>query len=193
MKKDVLVLNKCYIPLHIVSWKRAIILLVQDKCRVTDDDYIQYTYDLWVDKTKTFEESEEWHFVHSVNKRIALPHVIVLTGYDKLPKNQVKYSRESLFHRDNHKCAYCGEVFKRNMLTIDHINPKSFGGDKSWKNTITACRPCNEMKSNRTPEEAHMPLLYQPKEPTWFGQIKSMAEKVTIKKQWLPYLSKFVE
>jgi 5-methylcytosine-specific restriction endonuclease McrA len=192
MNKDVLVLNKCFIPLHIISWKRAMTLLIQDKCKVTDEDYIQYTCDLWIDQTKMLEESDDFHFIHTPRYRIALPHVIVLTAFDKLPKNQVKYSRESLFQRDKNSCAYCGNVFKRDQLTIDHINPKSAGGIKSWKNTITACKACNSKKADRTPDEAYMPLKFQPKEPSWFQQIKSLTEKIGLKRQWLPYIDSFI-
>ena len=167
-------------------------LLVQDKCKSIDDDYIQYDCASWIEYTETIEESDGYQFIHSPKHRLAIPHVVVLTAYDKLPRNQVKYSRESLFQRDKYTCAYCGDVFKKNKLTIDHINPKSVGGTKSWRNTITACRPCNEFKANRTPDEANMPLLFQPSEPSWFQQIQNMAAKITIKPQWEKYLDSFI-
>ena len=70
-----------------------------------------------------------------------------------------------LFHRDRHLCAYCGRFFTGAKLTRDHIRPVSQGGDDIWMNVVTACRPCNQHKSGRTPEQARMELLYTPYVP----------------------------
>lgn len=70
--------------------------------------------------------------------------------------------RMVLYARDRHLCAYCGDVFHWRQLTIDHVHPKSRGGKNTWVNTVTACKPCNLRKGNRTPEEARMHLLYVP-------------------------------
>jgi hypothetical protein len=70
-----------------------------------------------------------------------------------------------LFHRDHHICAYCGERLPNVRLTRDHIKPVSQGGRDIWMNVVTACRPCNQRKSGRTPEEARMQLLYAPYVP----------------------------
>ncbi len=70
-----------------------------------------------------------------------------------------------LFRRDRHVCAYCGERFTRDRLTRDHIVPRSRYGQDLWTNVVAACRSCNHRKGARTPEEAHMPLLYLPYAP----------------------------
>ena len=70
-----------------------------------------------------------------------------------------------LFRRDHHICAYCGDEFSPDKLTRDHVHPKSRGGTNAWENSVTACKDCNESKSNRTPEEANMLLLYLPYRP----------------------------
>jgi 5-methylcytosine-specific restriction endonuclease McrA len=167
------------------------ILLFQDKCRVVDNDYVQYDYKLWIEYTQDKLENE-YFYISTVQHRLAIPHVVVLTAYDKLPRNQVKYSRESVFQRDKFLCAYCGKKFKKQQLTIDHINPKAYGGTKSWKNTISSCMTCNAKKADRTPEEAHMPLLFEPTEPSWFQQIKDLSEHIYIKEQWKPFIDSFV-
>jgi 5-methylcytosine-specific restriction endonuclease McrA len=71
-----------------------------------------------------------------------------------------------LFSRDRHLCAYCGHHFGFDALTREHIHPVSRGGHDAWMNCITACRACNGRKGNRTPEEAHMSLLYAPYVPS---------------------------
>lgn len=75
----------------------------------------------------------------------------------------VPYSKTALWIREDGLCGYCSRPGK----TMDHILPKSRGGPASWLNAVNACSDCNEKKADRTPEEAGMPLLVQPYEPTW--------------------------
>lgn len=77
-------------------------------------------------------------------------------------------TRELLFSRDKHTCAYCGDVFKTKNLTQEHIHPESRGGETSWGNLVAACVPCNQKKANRRPEEAGMELLYVPYIPNHY-------------------------
>lgn len=74
-------------------------------------------------------------------------------------------SNRELFHRDRQICAYCGAELPVARLTRDHILPVSRGGQDQWMNVVTACRPCNQRKAGRTPEQAHMLLLYAPYVP----------------------------
>lgn len=74
-------------------------------------------------------------------------------------------NNRELFSRDRHTCGYCGFEFSGARLTRDHIVPLSQGGRDSWMNVVTACRPCNQRKSGRTPEQASMELLYAPYVP----------------------------
>ncbi|OJX32493.1 MAG: restriction endonuclease [Burkholderiales bacterium 68-12] len=71
-----------------------------------------------------------------------------------------------LFVRDRQVCAYCGGHFPEELLTREHIVPCAKGGRDHWMNVVTACRPCNHRKGPRTPEQAHMPLLYAPYVPS---------------------------
>jgi hypothetical protein len=75
-------------------------------------------------------------------------------------------SNPKLFARDRQVCAYCGGRFAVDEMTREHIVPTSRGGDDSWMNCISACRPCNGRKGNRLPEEAGMSLLYLPYVPS---------------------------
>ncbi|MBM3374198.1 MAG: HNH endonuclease [Betaproteobacteria bacterium] len=74
-------------------------------------------------------------------------------------------NNRELFHRDRHICAYCASGFSGARLTRDHIVPFSKGGRDTWMNVVTACRACNERKSDRTPEGAGMELVYLPYVP----------------------------
>lgn len=80
--------------------------------------------------------------------------------------NQVPpLNNRELFRRDRYLCAYCGGEFHSLRLTRDHIRPVSRGGGDTWMNVVTACRHCNGVKRNRTPEEAGLQLLYAPYVP----------------------------
>jgi len=74
-------------------------------------------------------------------------------------------SNRELFQRDRHICGYCGTTISGQKLTRDHIVPVSHGGRDVWMNVVTACRHCNQRKAGRTPEQAHMQLLYAPYVP----------------------------
>lgn len=79
--------------------------------------------------------------------------------------NKVPLTNRTLFRRDQHLCAYCGTEYSQSELSRDHINPTSKGGENKWTNVVTACYSCNKLKDDRTPEQAHMPLLYLPYVP----------------------------
>jgi hypothetical protein len=90
------------------------------------------------------------------------PAAAKFASYSTLPR----VSRKILFARDRHRCAYCGSTFQESVLTRDHINPRRFGGKNTWANLITACKPCNGRKADRTPEKAGMKLQFQPYVPS---------------------------
>lgn len=88
------------------------------------------------------------------------------------------HGNDLLFRRDRGICAYCGEKFDTRELTREHIIPRARGGRDVWSNVVTACRHCNEVKGCRTPEEAHMPLLYVPYEPCRFEHFILSGRKI---------------
>lgn len=77
----------------------------------------------------------------------------------------------ALFARDAHLCLYCGREFSRQHLTRDHVIPVSKGGRDTWENVVSACFHCNSRKSNRTPQQAGMPLLAVPYRPSWIEHL----------------------
>jgi len=94
-----------------------------------------------------------------------LPSVIKLNHYVKRPYREVMLARKNILRRDKHICAYCGRGDL--PLTIDHIMPKSQGGEDTWENLITACLPCNNKKGNQTPAQADMKLRFKPFKPSY--------------------------
>jgi CRISPR/Cas system Type II protein with McrA/HNH and RuvC-like nuclease domain len=105
---------------------------------------------------------------HGERSEIVTKSIIAIKGETKR-----RFDRETinthgnylLFRRDHHVCAFCGDEFEGKDLTRDHVHPRSRGGSNAWENSVTACKTCNERKSNRTPEEANMLLLYLPYKP----------------------------
>lgn len=110
-----------------------------------------------------------------VRSELSAKSIIAVRGESKTHKPYASMSKnEHLFRRDRHICAYCGNEFKEHELTRDHIMPSSRGGKDTWMNLVSACKPCNVRKSNKTPEEARMQLLFVPYVPTrWEGFILS--------------------
>lgn len=82
--------------------------------------------------------------------------------------NYAPMERELLFQRDRYVCAYCGQLFRRQELTQDHVVPVCQGGQSTWTNLVTADYVCNQRKAGRTPEQAGMELIYVPYRPTRF-------------------------
>lgn len=121
--------------------------------------------------------------VRTVNKSFAFPSVIRLLRYIRFPYKKVELSRKNVMRRDGHTCQYCGS---KTGLTIDHIIPKSRGGQDSWENLTTACKTCNNVKGNRTPEEADMVLMSKPSKPHHIIYLKQFV--TNLDDNWKPFL-----
>ncbi|HSR15907.1 MAG TPA: HNH endonuclease [Gemmatimonadales bacterium] len=162
-----LVLNATYEPLSVVSARRAVVLLVRDKAELI--------------------ESQGGHW-SSERMSIPVPSVIRLLRYVKVPyRRRVPLNRRAVFARDGHACQYCGGPAEN----LDHVVPRSRGGEHTWENVVAACRPCNTRKGDRTPSESGLRLrrrplaprehgwllvgLGRPPDPTWRPYLPSMA------------------
>lgn len=163
MSAKVLLLNQNYEPITVVSAKKAIILFVLQKVEI-------------IEKRDQLVRSQFW--------ALPLPSVIRLTCYIKVPRKRVELNRANVFRRDGYMCQYCGT--RKGPLTIDHIVPKTRGGDDSWENLVSACVKCNNKKGNRTPAEANMVLFKNPKRPNY---LFFMQYFIGVSEQaWKPYL-----
>lgn len=192
LERAILVLNKCYQPTYIATTRDALILLIGEKAVVLDENFTHYNFAEWM----LLEENDEQERISTPNHKIKIPSVIKLLDYDEIQAHLISFSRENLYMRDNYTCQYCGEVFTRKELTIDHVIPKSRRKDfkmsneeiRSWTNVTTACKECNMRKGSKTPEEAKMPLLSVPRRPKWLSQIRGLYFKNDINPIWKIFL-----
>ena len=171
LEASVLVLNKLFMAVHIISVRRAFILLCKDLAEVVsleDGQFATYNFATWREvseyRSKFFrQEDDDW--VRTPTSEIQVPRVIRLLSYDKLPRQTVKFNRRNIFARDNNQCQYCGKRFPTTELSLDHVVPRSQGGHSTWDNIVCACVNCNVRKGGRTPREAHMTLIRKPEKP----------------------------
>lgn len=170
LDSKVLVLNKLFMAIRVISARRAFTMLFRDLAeviQVEDGQYINYDFSTWAELAayqRKFEaEKHDW--VKTVRFQIAVPKVIRVLGYDRLPAQTVKLNRRNLFARDRNTCQYCGRHFPTSELSIDHVLPRSQGGGDSWENLVCACIRCNARKGGRTPEHAGMRLTRKPVMP----------------------------
>ena len=165
--EQVLVLNASYEPLNVCSVRRAHVLVWKGKAEVLES----------LDQPLT-----------SSSATFVWPHVIRLRVYVRVPRAvKRRISRRALFARDGFRCVYCGDSSHR--LTLDHVVPRSRGGDSVWENVVTACGPCNLRKGDRLLEEASMTLRRQPKPPAPVLFIRLAANRVPDTwRQYLPAL-----
>ena len=157
-----LVLNATFEPLCVVPVRRAVVLVLKEKAEVlhaTDAE------------------------LHSERRAFAVPSVIRLTYFVKVPfRARAALSRRAVFVRDGHRCQYCGA----NAENIDHIVPRSRGGEHVWENVVAACRPCNTRKEDRLLHEVGFVLRRKPMAPrelTWV-----IVAVGTVHPHWEPYL-----
>lgn len=123
-----------------------------------------------------------------VGRALRIPRVILLVGYDRVPKRQVRFSRFNIFARDRNTCQYCGRTLPRSELNLDHVIPRAQGGTSVWENVVCSCLSCNRKKGGSSPEEAGMTLSRQPFRPQW---TPFMLETFNLARyrEWLPFLS----
>lgn len=170
LSAKVLVLNRLYMALRVVSAKRAFCMLARDLAEVIhveDGQYVAYDFESWAEISSLREQfqNNKYDWVRTVRLEIAVPKVIRLLGYDRLPQQIVKLNRRNLFARDRNQCQYCGHSFPTSELSIDHVLPRAQGGEDTWENLVCACVRCNARKGGRTPEQARMALTRKPVRP----------------------------
>jgi 5-methylcytosine-specific restriction endonuclease McrA len=158
-----LVLNATYEPLCVVPSRRAVVLVLDHKADVLHD---------------TGEA------LHSEHLEVPVPSVIRLRHFVKVPfRRRAPLNRRGIFARDGHRCQYCGGAAE----SIDHVIPRSRGGEHTWDNVVAACRPCNVRKRDRLLPETSMALKHSPSAPrelTWV--VVAVGHVPT---PWEPYLN----
>ena len=139
-----LLLDSSFYPIQMIDWKKALTLFFTQRAEVV--------------------ENHTDVIVRSTHDSYQLPKVMRL--FCKVGNiTSVKFNRLNVFYRDDFTCQYCRGPFKARELTLDHVIPKSKGGDTSWDNIVSACAPCNNKKADKLPHQTTMKPLKQPKEP----------------------------
>src|SRR2546429_3623130 len=160
----VLVLNATYEPINVCTVRRAVVLLLKERAELIE------------------RSSRE---LHSESTTLARPVVIRLIAYVNVPRDahRRKITRRAVFARDSWTCQYCGS---RSSLTVDHVIPRSKGGESSWENIVASCAPCNRRKGDRTPRQAGMHPRRAPRTPR--AEIFIRVASPSIPSAWLQYL-----
>lgn len=163
VSRSVLMLNQNYEPLTICTARRAVVLLFQGKAEMI--------------------ETADGLRIRTVSTSYALPSVVRLWHYKKVPFKRIMLTRKNIMIRDKNRCQYCGTM--KGPMTVDHLVPKTMGGTDSWDNLVCCCPRCNNKKGDRTPEQSSMKLLKRPTRPSYITFIQ---RNVRIAAQWKPYL-----
>ncbi len=142
MTGRVLVLNASFEPINVCSERRAVVMIFKGVARM---------------------EEHNGHMLHSAKITMHAPSVIRLTEYIHIPFKNRTLSRKNILLRDHSTCQYCGRALPASELTLDHVLPRSRGGESTWDNLVACCKRCNHRKGSRTPEEAHMHLVRRPR------------------------------
>ena len=150
MSEVVSLYNATFEKIYEIDWKIAVIMLLTEKVSsATTDEFID---------------------IKTTNGIFKLPKHVVLKNYVFVPYKQFSPTRKNILRRDNNTCQYCSCHLNKNNATIDHVLPRSRGGKHKWDNVVSCCLKCNRKKGNRTPSEAKMELLSNPK-PLKYGPI----------------------
>lgn len=161
LSSPVLVINRFYMPVNIVTARRAFCMLSAGVARALDHDHRAFDFESWAELSAAVHDET----VGIVGRAIRVPRVVLLSMYDRIPKRNVRFSRLNIMLRDGHTCQYCGRRYPRSKLNIDHIIPRSRGGSTEWENIVTSCHACNRRKGHRLLKEAGMKLIRHPSRP----------------------------
>jgi 5-methylcytosine-specific restriction endonuclease McrA len=159
----VLVLNRNFQPIQVTSIRRAITLFYKGQVRAVDAEYRTYDFRNWQDIPVQPRDA----CINTPSRQILVPHVVLLLAFERMPRQEVKFSRGNIYLRDHNRCQYCGRKFPSSELSLDHVIPISRGGKSTWDNVVCACLPCNVKKGNKLLSECGIQIKRQPVRPRW--------------------------
>lgn len=179
LERPILVLNRNWQAINIATVARALILVWNEAARFVDPaDYRLYDWDDW----SRLRPDPADEVIRTGHTAFRVPEVVTLLRYDRVPQATVTFSRRNIFKRDKFVCQYCGRQPAADELTLDHIVPRSQGGQSTWENCVLACVECNHRKADRTPAQAGLTLRKEPLRPKWrplYGGTKVPVESWT--------------
>ena len=163
----VLVLNATYEPVHICNVYRAIVMIFKGVAVMQESAIFQ---------------------LRSVSSHYPAPSVIRLVHFVHIPYRKKLASKNNILIRDRFSCQYCGKPLKSQEVTLDHIVPKSRGGESNWENLAACCPKCNVLKGSRLPEEAGLTLLKDPRKGSNYHFIHLLRHYGSVDEKWRKYL-----
>ena len=177
-------------PHKVIPWQRAIVLSFLGKVEVVVE------YDEVVYRRAVSPAADP--ATRSPSLTIRAPAVVRMRRAEMPRRGTTRFCRDNVFRRDGFACQYCGAVLRPRALsplsggalpTLDHVTPRARGGRTDWDNIVTCCRPCNDRKRDRTPEEAGMKLARRPARPSWLPPAAVGVEVEHAPEEWRAFVA----
>ncbi|MBB6429904.1 HNH endonuclease [Algisphaera agarilytica] len=167
LQSDMLVLNKHWRALRIITAAEALADLFVGRVEAVDTDYQSYDFASWHELSEYASEfePEDQHFVQTVTSAVLVPVVVRLLHFDRVTRPTLRLSRRNVYLRDDYTCQYTGKRLPSSELNLDHIVPTSRGGKTTWENLVCCSVGVNSLKGDKTPEEAGLKLIRLPRRP----------------------------
>ena len=196
LDQPVLCLNSAWMPIGVVSVRRSVEDATSESMYgdapklaldiIMEDDVlmsaIPCTWEQWIELPVRPGDT----YIQAAHSMIRCPTVLIAQHFSRIPFHVPNLNATAIFERDAFTCQFCGRVFPRKQLNLDHVFPESRGGKKTWTNLVTACVKCNTAKGDRTPQEAGMHLIRRPVAP----KMRPMTFHFSVAKHkdWRPFL-----
>jgi len=202
LNQPTLVLNKSWAAIDSTTVKEALCNVISERATFLDADYMQHDIGSWM----RLPIPEGTPFIQAAQTQIRVPEIMLLSEYSKIPVRKVVFCRRNLWRRDRRRCQYCGKEPAADEITIDHITPRSKGGESTFENCVLCCIACNLKKGSKSLEQTGMRLqrikrlsdgsfttvaYERPKRPQW-NPLYALRRK-TFPKSWAAFLKNFDE
>ena len=167
LQSDVLVLNKHWRALRIITAAEALADLFVGRVEAVDTEYQSYDFASWRELSEYAVEfqPEDHRFVQTVASAVLVPAVVRLLQFDRVTRPTLRLSRKNVYLRDGYTCQYTGKRLPSSELNLDHVVPTSRGGKTTWENLVCCSVEVNSLKGDKTPEEAGLKLIRPPRRP----------------------------
>ena len=188
----VLVLNRAWQPISVITAFEAISDMYTDKAEAIDSNYCTYDFTDWIENWEDICELNDYDkakVVVTSQFNIVIPEIIKYCSTSYYGQMKVKFSRKNIFRRDGNTCQYCYREFEKGDLNIDHVVPRARGGKSTWENVVVSCIKCNSRKGHKTVDEAGLKLLKKPVKPRFLANSKLDRVK-SIPTSWKDFVSK---
>lgn len=184
LQDTVLVLNKNWQAIDTMSVETAFCNLFRGVATAIDMEYLRpVAFEEW--RTLPIRENDK--AIGTTHGLVRVPTVIACVSFDKMPKKTPKLTSDNVRKRDGNRCQYTNRLLGPGEGNLDHVIPESRAGSKSWENLVYCDRKINEMKANKTPEEAGLTLVRRPKAPLKVPAML-LIEKRLDKPEWNHFL-----